>query len=189
MLTLAAASAGATEVCVKCTGPDASYACVVNAQSDGQLDTATNLYCITALAKAGQHSSCSIDRNTRAPCQGERKELPIPAGLGGVDEEPAQEAATPPAHQPSANVATAPEPHQHDGAPSHEHADEPAPGEEPNAGKPPKTVLEMVEKGSKSASDNSAVKSAGTALQNAGAAVGDAAKTSWKCLSSFFSKC
>jgi hypothetical protein len=47
----------------------------------------------------------------------------------------------------------------------------------------------MMEKSETSKSAGNAAKSAGTALQKAGSAVGAAAKTSWKCLSSFFSKC
>jgi hypothetical protein len=54
----------------------------------------------------------------------------------------------------------------------------------------------MVEKSPVSASlaetqktAGNAAKSAGTALEKAGSAVGSAAKTSWKCLSSFFSNC
>jgi hypothetical protein len=72
-----------------------------------------------------------------------------------------------------------------------------APPPERAAGdKPPKTVQEMVEKSSVSAglaetqkTAGNAAKSAGTALEKAGSAVGSAAKTSWKCLSSFFSNC
>jgi len=56
----------------------------------------------------------------------------------------------------------------------------------------------MVEKSAKTAgaglsdtqkSAGEAAKSASTALGKAGAAVGGAAKSSWKCLSSFFSNC
>jgi hypothetical protein len=63
---------------------------------------------------------------------------------------------------------------------------------------PPKTVEEMMEKSAKSAGDSFAqtqksagdvAKSASTALGKAGSAVGNAAETSWKCLSSFFSNC
>jgi len=56
----------------------------------------------------------------------------------------------------------------------------------------------MMENGAKSAGDGfsetqksagKAAKSTTTALEKAGLAVGSAAKTSWKCLSSFFSNC
>jgi hypothetical protein len=178
LLILSSTSAGAADLCVKCTGPDASYDCVVN--RSGPPDTVTKLYCITALAKAGPHASCAIDRNTTAPCQGERREFTIPAtvdgALGGSQEQEAtQQPALPP---PGTEVEEPPQDTASD--------------------VPPKTVQEMVEKSAKSTGDSlaqtqktaaTAAKSAGTALEKAGSAVGSAAKTSWKCLSSFFSKC
>lgn len=194
---LAATPAEATELCVKCTGPDASYACVVGSTSNPTLDTVSKFYCITSLAKAGAHASCSIDRNLTPPCPGERRELPIPAMLDEPDERPqpgdgsaakqdhsslgTQEAVAPPASEPAAG---SPPQHQPEGAPTAE--------------TPPKTVQEMMEKSAKSAGDGlsqtqktagAAAKSASTALEKAGSAVGGAAKSSWKCLSSFFSKC
>jgi hypothetical protein len=174
LLILSSTSAGAADLCVKCTGPDASYDCVVN--RSGPPDTVTKLYCITALAKAGPHASCAIDRNTTAPCQGERREFTIPAtvdgALGGSQEQEAtQQPALPP---PGTEVEEPPQDTASD--------------------VPPK----MVEKSAKSTGDSlaqtqktaaTAAKTAGTALEKAGSAVGSAAKTSWKCLSSFFSKC
>jgi hypothetical protein len=75
------------------------------------------------------------------------------------------------------------------------HPEEPLP-QQAASDAPPKTVQEMVEKSSVSASlaetqksAGKAAKSAGTALEKAGSAVGSAAKSSWKCLSSFFSNC
>jgi ElaB/YqjD/DUF883 family membrane-anchored ribosome-binding protein len=62
----------------------------------------------------------------------------------------------------------------------------------------PRTVQEMMEKSAKSAdsnlaetqkSANTVAKSTSTALEKAGSAVGNAAKSSWKCLSSLFSNC
>jgi hypothetical protein len=208
---LAASAASATEICVKCSGPDASYACVVNTSSNGTIDTVTKLFCITALAKAGPHASCTVDRSTTAPCQGQRKEFAIPAVLDVGSDEPQQhDAAAPPGSAaPVAGSATPGAPQASPAAaaagsgagdaahnpsndqslaPAHEAATEP----------PPKTVQEMLEKSSKSAGDGiadtqksagDAAKSAGSALAKAGTAVGDAAKNSWKCLSSFFSNC
>lgn len=192
LLAFLATSAEAAEMCVKCTGPDASYDCVVNNASP--MDTVTKLYCITALAKEGPHASCAIDRNSTAPCQGTRKEFTIPASTDGGLGAPGQQNAGAPAQSlPDGTTVDAPS--------------SMAPGDQPPVGEPqdqdvsnapPKTVQEMVEKGTKSASDSfaktqktagNAAKSAGTALEKAGSAVGNAAKTSWKCLSSFFSNC
>jgi hypothetical protein len=194
---LTAGAAAGTEMCVKCTGPDANYACVVNTTATGTIDTVMKLYCITALAKAGPHASCAIDRNTADPCQGVRKELPMPAAIDQAVDEPRQpEAVTPALEVPAASapgtsptVPPAPPGAAKGGAP---------PSPEAAKEAPPKTVQEIVEKSTKSAGDGisetqksagEAAKSASTALEKAGTAVGDAAKNSWKCLSSFFSNC
>lgn len=201
LLVLGAAAANASELCVKCTGPDASYACVVNGTSSATVDTVAKLYCITSLAKAGAHASCSIDRTMMAPCPGERKELPVPAMLDGESDGTPQNGApdltttggapAPAGAHPQEAPATASQP-EPAAAPQDQTQDATA-----NEA-PPKTVQEMVEKSAKTAgaglsdtqkSAGEAAKSASTALEKAGAAVGGAAKNSWKCLSSFFSNC
>ena len=163
---LSAGVVASAEICVSCTGPDAKYTCVVNMSTAGTIDTVVKLYCITALAKAGPHSSCAIDRNTKAPCQGARKELPLPGALEQALDSPQQpQTALPPLTS--------------------------SPGQEAAKEGPPRTVQEMMENGAKGDgfSPGKAAKSTTTALEKAGSAVGDAAKTSWKCLSSFFSNC
>jgi hypothetical protein len=183
-LVLICSAAGAVDICVKCTGPDANYDCVVNGSA---ADTVTKLYCITALAKVGPHASCAIDRNSVSPCQGERKEFTIPTNADGTfGGTPERNASTslPGASPDSVPPATAQNP-----------AGEPLSSQTTNDA-PPRTMQEVVEKSPVSASlaetqktAGNAAKSAGTALEKAGAAVGSAAKTSWKCLSSFFSDC
>jgi hypothetical protein len=194
----AAGSALATEMCVKCTNPDASYACVVNTTTAGTIDTVVKLYCITALAKAGPHASCAIDRNTKPPCQGERKELPMPATIEQALDNP-QQLQTP---MPTTGTVTTIPPGTslnatHPG--SQAAVGEPAqPAGEAEPEVVPRTVQEMMEKSAKSAdsnlaetqkSANTVAKSTSTALEKAGSAVGNAAKSSWKCLSSLFSNC
>jgi hypothetical protein len=196
---IAAMSADATELCVKCTGPDASYACIVGNTSNTTIDTIAKLYCITALAKSGSHASCLVDRTAKAPCPGERKELPLASLLdaAGEEEQQPQDAAKG-EHVQGPQGTGAPQqapPAAQVGATTPPHDQPPAP---PVSDAPPKTVQEMVEKGAKSAGDGlnqtgktagEAAKSASTALEKAGSAVGGAAKNSWKCLSSFFSNC
>lgn len=197
-LILAVDAARGVEICVKCTEPEASYACVVRAS---EVDTASKLYCITALAKAGPHASCAIDRNMTAPCPGPRKELPVPAGLDSVPGEPQHESGgADTTLQPGAirpEVSDGPPAVPSVGAATSTATDAAEP-RNPDANAPPKTVQEIVEKGAKSAGDGitetqktaeEAAKSATTALEKAGAAVTGAAKNSWKCLSSFFSNC
>lgn len=187
-------TAGAAEICVKCTGPDANYACVVNTTTASTIDTAIKLYCITALAKAGPHASCAIDRDTKPPCQGERKELPMPAAVERVLNAPEGPQTAPPPNSTSAGAPAASQGAVQPPATNAAAQQQPAPPEDA----PPKTVQEMMENGAKSASAGisetgksagQAAESTGTALQKAGSAVAKAAKNSWKCLSSFFSKC
>jgi hypothetical protein len=185
-------------MCVKCTGPDANYACVVNSSAAaGTIDTVMKLYCITALAKAGPHASCAIDRSTKAPCQGERKELPVPAAIDQALGELQKPEATTSAPDTSTIGSPGTSPANPSSAPNATNGGAQPPTE---AAKdtPPKTVQEIVEKTTKSAGDGlsetqksagEAAKSASTALEKAGTAVSDAAKNSWKCLSSFFSNC
>jgi hypothetical protein len=198
---LGSAAANATELCVKCTAPEASYACVISGASNATIDTVAKLYCITALAKSGAHESCSVDRTVTAPCPGERKELPVPAALDGQANEDQPQTNPPPGSaKPDEGAALTPPQEPHAPATQVNPAEAPhdqaagAPASEP----PPKTVQEMVEKSAKSAgtglsdtqkSAGDAAKSASTALEKAGSAVGGAAKSSWKCLSSFFTNC
>lgn len=182
-LMLVTGAAGAADICVKCTGPDASYDCVVNGSASA--DTVTKLYCITALAKVGPHASCAIDRASVSPCQGERKEFTLPASVDGPFGAPLEQNAGTPA-LPADGVTPV--------AGQEQVGEQPPPQTANDA--PPKTVKDMVEKSQVSASlaetqksAGDAAKSAGTALEKAGSAVGSAAKTSWKCLSSFFSNC
>jgi hypothetical protein len=197
---LAATSVRATELCVKCTGPDASYACVVGNTSNATLDTVSKFYCITSLAKTGSHASCAIDRNLNPPCPGERRVLPVPAFLDNNGDDTQQHDTTSVGlhrkdqqDQGAAISSLPPSSAENAGAPALHPAQNSEPGEAP-----PKTVEEMMSKSAKSAGDGlsqtqksagNAAKSASTALEKAGSAVGGAAKSSWKCLSSFFSNC
>lgn len=194
LMLLASGEAKTTELCVKCTGPDASYACVVGDNANPTLDTVAKFYCITTLAKAGSHASCSIDRSMNPPCRGERRELPIPAFLDDSDGSQSHDAAPAQNHTSldTREAITSPP----SSAASTELNAQPA--HPPQNDQPPKTVQEMMEKSGLSAGDGlsqtqktagAAAKSASTALEKAGSAVGGAAKSSWKCLSSFFSNC
>ena len=198
---LASAAANATELCVKCSAPEASYACVIDGASNATMDTVAKLYCITALAKSGAHESCSVDRAATAPCPGERKELPAPAALGGEAAEDQPQPVAPPGQAKAGDSAAVTAP-QEPLAPATQANPAEAPHDQaatpPQSEPPPKTVQEMVEKSAKNAgaglsdtqkSAGDAAKSATTALEKAGAAVGGAAKSSWKCLSSFFTNC
>jgi len=62
------ASAGEAAYCLRCTGPDQTYVCKVEA-GGGKPSDALKLYCVIRTAKEGHHASCSAERNSPA-CNG-----------------------------------------------------------------------------------------------------------------------
>jgi hypothetical protein len=181
--------AAAAEFCVTCAGPDAHYTCTFNGVSEGPGDSGLKLYCITELAKSGKHASCSVDRTAAKPCAGDVKVLAMPDGIETLP----VPASKPGATKSAASDAAIPE------APSAIETGKAAAAPEAPAGAaPPKTVQEMVEKGTSDASkslekgSNAVVetaKSTGGVIGKATKAVGDTAKKTWTCITSFFGDC
>ena len=69
-LSIATAGAAA-EICVTCTEPDASYKCEVEGLSaQSAAGTQGQILCIKILAGESGHKTCSVNRNTPAPCSG-----------------------------------------------------------------------------------------------------------------------
>ncbi len=197
-----AGTARAAELCVACTGPDARYACVIDGAGEAP-DSRLTLYCMTELAKAGGHASCSVERAKSAPCQGDKKLLANP-NPGGIPSDSAAEAiAAPdaatsegtapalpkPADPLTATQAPAPLPAGQpavteipkSGTPP-QTAEQPKTAIEPEAVKEPKTVEEMVKKGTETAGKElqdggkAASEAAGNVAQSAGGAVSKAGK-------------
>ncbi len=165
-----AAPATAAEYCVTCASPAAMYACVVEgAAPDAPPDAREQLLCIAALAKSGNHESCSVPRSAPKPCPGILKIVALPeAGLPAL---PADAARADP-----------------DGA---------AEGAEP-APKAPRTVEELAKKTVETSQQGletagkavtGTAKKAGEKVEEAGGAVGRAAKKTWDCMLSLFSDC
>jgi hypothetical protein len=89
------ARALAAEVCVVCTGPDATYRCTVDQASKIERlrsgDRALQYMCITALAKAGGHTKCRVSRDASGFCAGEARSIglaELEAALGGAGPAP-----------------------------------------------------------------------------------------------------
>src|SRR5690349_4877573 len=91
MATLGAAalaqSSAASEYCVVCAGPDATYRCQVGgvAPTGRETDPRLQLLCISEIAKSGAHDSCSIDRKATSAgageaCPGELRVIAAPTG-------------------------------------------------------------------------------------------------------------
>ena len=169
---------------MSCDGPVAHYSCAIEGVGAVSEDARLKFYCMTELAKAGAHASCSIDRAQQKPCSGAAKTLAAPAGYQiapphAADGSAATDAAPPKPVSKAAAETTIPK----------------SPPAEPA---PPRTVKEMVDQSAAAAGQGSeqvkdtakeAATQAGSAVEKAGNAVGAAAKKSWKCLTSFFSEC
>jgi hypothetical protein len=179
LMPLWAALPLASEYCVTCSGPDRHYACTYDGAAADPGDARLKLYCITEMAKMGQHATCTVDRQQKSPCPGDLRKLAMPDGYD----------LSPPAAAPvdATKPATSNPGAQQGKAAGNE-------TEVPKTDAPPKTVQEMVEKGSASTSKalepaTDAAKSTGSAIGKAGKAVGDAAKKTWTCISSLFGDC
>lgn len=147
-------------VCVTCNSPDAAYSCVIEGASMAPDDTRAKLLCITELAKSGGHQSCAVSRAVTAPCPGEVRSVVAPSGDGSTSP-PSPEAAAPaPTAKPTQERETT------------------VPKSKPAA---EGDVSETGEKDSAGSDEG--------AIEKAGKAVTDAAKSTWKCLSSFFGDC
>jgi len=180
-----ATTASAAEFCVTCDTPAAHYKCVLPGPAGNPGDARLKIWCMTELAKAGNHASCTVDRQAQSGCDGEVKQLALPGGYE-VDLAPPAAAEHIPAEQqpPPAAAAGQPVP--------------PAQTDVPKTQNPPATVKEAVEKGvestEKAIGDTEhaaaeAAKATGSTVEKAGQAVGNAAKKTWKCITSLFGDC
>jgi hypothetical protein len=152
-----AAPAAAQEYCVACTGPAASYRCVVDGAQPGGRQP-LQVLCITTMAKDGGHESCSVSHGTVFDCKGPVKHIDW-AALNA----PAQ-AAAPAPPKSEAPAAT-----------------QPAPQAEP------KTLVDLAKQ------NNEKMKKANEdfkeSVRSANKTFGDAAKKTWDCMTSFFTRC
>ncbi len=186
-----AATAG-SELCVTCAAPDMTYRCNVESGDVVLNGSSLQLYCIRELARLGNHASCSVKRRRAVACAGETRTLvygapgqtpqspaiastPNAAG-NAADETNSQAAGTGPIQlAPQDNVVSPPVL---------------VPLPKPVKG-PPKTVEEMAKRAAKTSKKqlNKAGNVVVGGVKSAGKSVGNAAKTTWRCLSSLFTKC
>jgi hypothetical protein len=213
MATLAAAalaqSAAATEYCVVCAGPAATYRCQVEGAPAGgrETDPRMQLLCISQLAKTGQHDNCSINRKPADPdagetCAGELRIIAAPTSpppgatpAGNADGAPGMPQPHPPLgveaeHQPDTAHADP----AHEASPDEAHAQKVPQTMEELAGQTVKNSKENLQKaGDAIGGTGNAIaggaKQAGEKIGDAGSAVGTAAKKTWNCLTSLFNDC
>ena len=177
-----ATTASAQEFCVTCTGPDATYRCVIG----GEVSTATRssrgqFLCITELARTGHHASCSAARGQATPCPGETRTVMFPADEPAVPPMAEPLAPASPPMQPAQSApppafAPAPVPQQaQPQVPHDQQAVQPPPEAPPTEAKP--NAVEQI------------AKKTGEAVTETGNAVGNAMKKTWTCVTSLFGNC
>jgi hypothetical protein len=170
------AGAAAADVCVVCSGPDATYRCTVDQANDiGRYrsgDRVLQMLCISELARAGGHTKCRVSRDATGFCAGEPRTI----GLAGLEAALAHGSADAPP------------------APVDGHQTPPAPAQ----GGPPRTVEELARRTTQASSEqlrkagevmSDSASSAASRLERAGDAIGRAAKKSWLCVTSLFNQC
>jgi type IV secretory pathway VirB10-like protein len=201
-IALLTQAAAATEYCVRCSGPDATYRCEVSGIAGGNnSDPRLQLLCISELAKTGSHDTCSVDRKATDPnagltCEGELRVIAAPSSPppGAPPAATATDAPAMPAHPiPAAEAPQPLDPAQ---------AETPA---EPSPDKVPQTMEELAGQTMKNSKENlkkagdaiggtgeaiaGGAKKAGETIGEAGSSVGTAAKKTWTCLTSLFNDC
>jgi hypothetical protein len=137
--------------------------------------------CITELAKAGGHASCSATRGQSTPCPGETRTVMF--SLADPGAAPLATASPPPlVPVPSSTTPLAPGEDLPPVAlpPPQAQPAQPTPpvetGSAPPAGEKPNAVEDLAKKTGKAVSDT-------------GKAVGNAVKKSWDCVASLFGDC
>ena len=175
--------ASAQEFCVTCSGPTASYRCLIGGDSGNAAARSSRgqFLCITELAKAGGHASCSATRGQSTPCPGETRTVMFTLSDPGA----APLATTsPPALVPVPSSTTPLAPGQ-DLPPVAVSPPQPQPaqsppavetGSAPPAEEKPNVVEDLANK-------------TGKAMSDTGKAVGNAVKKSWDCVASLFGDC
>ena len=163
--------ADAQEYCVTCKGPDASYRCVIGGDATPTARSSRGQFlCITELAKAGGHSSCSAARGQATPCPGQTRTVMFSLGDPGASplEQPTTTGATAPGQLPPVETMPA--------APLAPPVPAPVQTTAPVEEKKPTAVEDFANK-------------TGKAVTDTGDAVGGAMKKTWDCVASLFGKC
>jgi hypothetical protein len=173
----------AQEYCVTCTGPDASYRCVIGGDAPPAARSSRGQFlCITELAKAGGHASCSAARGQATPCPGETRTVMFSLADPGPGSPPIEATIPqPPAQPPSPGMSYAPGQDLPPVAlPPAEHAPALPPPQDTGTAAAPQPKPTVVE---------DLANKTGKAVSDTGKAVGGAVKKSWDCVASLFGNC
>lgn len=183
--------ATAQEYCIACTGPNATYRCVIEGGTPQAMPL--KLLCISRMAKEGGHATCAAKNGTVFDCVGPIRRIDTSAGSDGLSPAPRPaptEAANPqgapidgfsspgttplpPATLPSKSGQgpdTADKPRDDRSVP-----DPAAPQK-----KPPQTVERLAKDVGQKSADN---------LKKAGKAIADTTTKAWRCVTTLFQGC
>ena len=184
--------------CVICEGPAKTYLCQLDQKGGTATTAAMKLHCIVNIAKDHKHSSCAARKNAAQTCQGEIVSYSYVGGTTRTDETDHASSNGNDRILPSGK----PEPK------NQAVYDKTAPnGQEPLEQKPPgndepKTLVELTDKAVKNSGKQ--LKKAGDAIgktvsdtgkavadttKKVGKQIGNAAKSTFDCVISLFSKC
>jgi hypothetical protein len=178
------ALATAGEYCVACNGPAATYRCEIDAaagRDPATTDPRQQLLCITELAKAGGHASCSVERGDTGTCPGPLRTIAAP------HEEPDATPLPTPAPRAQTVQPTAPAPAATGPRTVEELARQTTETSKQGLKQAGDAVVDTAQQAGTAVTDTA--KTAGSVLGKAGLAVGDAAKKTWGCLASLFKNC
>lgn len=201
----------AAEFCVVCGEPDGIYRCIAAEVSAASRDTGAQLQCIQEIARRAGHKTCTIQRTADSACSGPEwvlgsagvggmaVTLPKGGGLGAsrsdtptVTPGVAPEGATAPQGARSVGDGTVRGAQSAPGVPSRELRGSvqtfypAASGSAAKSGDRPEAVDEAANTNPRQGNPDEASPST---LDKAGKAVGGAAKKTWDCVSSLFSRC
>lgn len=186
------ANAARADICVSCTGPEASYACAIEGTNIRSDDAGMRVYCLQSIAKSRGHASCTVSRSAQPPCAGQREVIASPSDTAPNTAPAARaEPIAQPAGQPNANLSPPNTPAEPSDDIPNGLAAKPSLGQ-------PKTVSDMIKSQDatpkpapdpRQAEAGDAENTNGTMLDGAGRAVTDAAKKTWTCVTSLFGDC
>lgn len=174
MTTTAAQPAAAQSVCVRCTGPDQSYSCSLAPDAPGAAPRGKALQynCIQEIARTYSHERCQVKQHDIGSCPGQVhmvSGLPPAAPAVGLADRAGSDGAD--RGGLNSGPASAPSAPQQQADPL---------SSQPKQQREPATVVELAKRAANN-TDKEIRRSAET--------VSNAAKSTWRCLSTFFSDC
>lgn len=202
-LTAMPAYAQGAAVCVSCTGPDLNYRCKVVREDGTPLKSGVQYLCISKIAREMGHQRCAVGSQTSGVCQGIEKTIiyrgnapvnPFPRAADGATTNTTEPVTVPGTHSAD----------DHKGEPKTllELTDQTVKKTQDQLKKTGQTISDAAKATGEGITDaakktgdtvGTAVKKTGEtvvgAVKKSGEVMGDAAKSTFHCITSFFTDC